>query len=306
MTSGSRFLFCLAATCSTLLLCTDSAPAASRPRLDLTGQWDFYPDVGDAALDAVTADAGKILVPGAWQAQGYGEPGGSIPSSVVGSDITPANYLRHNLTARCLYVRDMSVPAAWQGQRVFLCVRRVYLEARPVDWLQDVFAMPRIAASQVERRVTVKTANSELPRGMSVTADVAPWDPAGRSDDSSGNNRQSLPTTTAGEQVLHLPVTLAALLDAQAMPAALRDGAVVWGLGLTAWISTEKDLRQSLMYFDVITERDLHLVLCNLDLLTDKPESRYVLAGTIDYLLSGKPSRMAKPCSNADVEVLLR
>jgi hypothetical protein len=90
------------------------------------------------------------------------------------------------------------------------------------------------------------------------------------------------------------------------MPAALRDGAVVWGLGLTAWISREKNLRRSVMYCDVITERDLHLVLCNMDLLSNKPESRYVLAGTIDYLLSGKPSRLAKPCSNADLEVLLR
>jgi hypothetical protein len=99
---------------------------ATRPRLDLNGEWGFYPDVGEATLETATAKPGKIMVPGAWQAQGYGPPGGSIPSSVVGSDITPAGYLRHNLTARCLYVREVEVPAAWQGQRVFLCVRRVY------------------------------------------------------------------------------------------------------------------------------------------------------------------------------------
>ena len=109
-----------------LLQCALSLQGATRPRLDLNGQWDFFPDVGEATLETATAKPGKIMVPGAWQAQGYGPPGGSIPSSVVGSDITPAAYLRHNLTARCLYVREVEVPAAWQGQRVFLCVRRVY------------------------------------------------------------------------------------------------------------------------------------------------------------------------------------
>ena len=100
--------------------------AATRPQIDLTGKWDFYPDVGEASLERVTAKPTSIVVPGAWQAQGYGPSGGSIPSSVVGSDLTPAEYLRHNLTARCLYVREIEVPAAWRDQRVFLCVRRVY------------------------------------------------------------------------------------------------------------------------------------------------------------------------------------
>jgi hypothetical protein len=86
-----------------LLQCPLSLQGDVRPRLDLNGTWDFYPDVGDATLDTATVAPGKILVPGAWQAQGYGPPGGSIPSSVVGSDITPAEYLRHNLTARCLF-----------------------------------------------------------------------------------------------------------------------------------------------------------------------------------------------------------
>jgi len=67
-----------------------SLQGATRPRLDLNGPWDFFPDVGEATLETAAAQPGKIMVPGAWQAQGYGPPGGSIPSSVVGSDITPA------------------------------------------------------------------------------------------------------------------------------------------------------------------------------------------------------------------------
>ena len=103
-----------------------SAAPAPRERVALSGEWNFIPDVGEATLAEVKMPPAKITVPGAWQAQGFGTPGGSIPSSVVGSDITPAAYLRHNLTARCLYARSVAVPEEWRGQRVFLCVRRVY------------------------------------------------------------------------------------------------------------------------------------------------------------------------------------
>jgi len=263
-----------------LHLACGSLPAA-RPQLDLTGAWDFYPGAGDAPLEGLAVKPGKIVVPGAWQAQGYGQPGGSIPSSVVGSDITPSEYLRHNLTARCLYAREIEVPSAWRGRRVFLCARRVYryadvtvngkrmgdyegfsspfefdvteairfgranqfvvgvdnrarpgrdtvgmanyfsnaggfggavyLEARPAAWIQEVFAMPRIAASQVQLRVTMKTASSDWPKGMIVTAEVTPWDPAGQPTASAGKTERSLPIAGAREFTLDLPVTLAPL-----------------------------------------------------------------------------------------------
>jgi hypothetical protein len=268
-----------ASACLALHLACNSF-SAPRLQLDLSGAWDFYPDAGDKALENVTVKPGKIMVPGAWQAQGYGEPGGSIPSSVVGSDITPSAYLRHNLTARCLYVREIQVPAAWRGKRVFLCVRRVYryadvtvnathigdyegfsspfefdvteavrfgqsnrlvmgvdnrarkdrdtvgmanyfsntggfggpvyLEARPADWIQEVFAMPRIAASQAQLRVTVKTANSGWPQGMTLTAEVTPWNPARQPTALAGRTQQPVPTA-AREQTLELPVTLTPL-----------------------------------------------------------------------------------------------
>jgi len=120
--AAGRRLGYVAIACLALML----SAAAGRPRIDLEGTWDFYPDVGDAALAGLTAPPQKISVPGAWQTQGYGPPGGVIPSSVIGSDLSPADYLRHNLAARCLYAREVEVPAAWHGNRVFLCVRRVY------------------------------------------------------------------------------------------------------------------------------------------------------------------------------------
>jgi len=255
--------------------------SAARPELSLTGVWDFYPGVDEAGLEGLTAKPGKITVPGAWQAQGYGQPGGSIPSSVVGADVTPSEYLRHNLTARCLYAREIEVPSAWRGRRVFLCARRVYryadvtvngtrigdyegfsspfefdvteairpgranqivigvdnrprpgrdtvgmanyfsnaggfggavyLEARPENWIQDVFAVPRLEASQVELRVTLKTAGSNWPEGMTVTAGVRPWDAAGQPTASAGKAERLLPAANGKELALDLPVTLAPL-----------------------------------------------------------------------------------------------
>ena len=57
---------------------------------------------------------------------------------------------------------------------------------------------------------------------------------------------------------------------------------------------------------EVVTDRDLHLILCNLDLLADKPESRYVLGRTIDYLVTGQASALAKRCVTADLEHMLQ
>jgi len=257
------------------------AVLAARPQLALTGAWDFYPDVGEAALENVTVKPGRIVVPGAWQAQGYGQPGGVIPASLLGGDASPAEHLRHNLTARCLYVRTVQVPASWEGRRVFLAVRRVYtcadvsvngrrigqgagfcapfefevtdalaygaanrivigvdnrphpgrdtygtanwsgnwgglggavyLEARNSAWLEDVFAMPRIAEAQVRLRLTLKTARPDWPAGLAVEAEVAPWDAAGRPRAQAGFARAPAPAGEAGELTFELPVTIASV-----------------------------------------------------------------------------------------------
>lgn len=255
-----------------------AAAAALRDSIPLGGEWDFYTDVGEASLAEVKTPPAKIAVPGAWQAQGFGTPGGSIPSSVLGADMTPASYLRHNLTARCLYVRSVAVPAAWQGQRVFLCVRRAYryvdamvngkkvgdyegfsspfefeitdavkvgadnqivigvdnraregrdtvgmanyftntggfggpvtLEARPPDWIQDVFAMPKIAAAQAQLRVTLQSSGAAWTPGWSVAAEIAPWDAAGKAMAPAGKAEADLAAGGAKEMTLDLPVVL--------------------------------------------------------------------------------------------------
>ena len=90
------------------------------------------------------------------------------------------------------------------------------------------------------------------------------------------------------------------------MPAALRDGAVVWGLKLTAWISPVKDLNRAVLWSEAVTDNQFHLVLCSLDLASGKPDSRYVLARTLDYLASGHPFAKAKRCEPAELDILLR
>jgi hypothetical protein len=80
----------------------------------------------------------------------------------------------------------------------------------------------------------------------------------------------------------------------------------VWGLKLTAWVSPVKDLHKALHWSEVVADNRLHLVLCNLDLLSDKPESRYVLSRTVEYLLTGRPCAQARPCAADDLTPLLR
>jgi hypothetical protein len=96
------------------------------------------------------------------------------------------------------------------------------------------------------------------------------------------------------------------LLATGKMPPSLRDGGVIWGLRLTAWISQAKDLHQVTQWSEIKVDQGLHLVLCSLDLRSDRPESRYVLARTIDYLLSGKPSDQTRSCTDAELMSLLR
>jgi hypothetical protein len=105
---------------------------------------------------------------------------------------------------------------------------------------------------------------------------------------------------------LHQLIAGGGLLETGSMPAPLREGAVVWGLKLTGWISPVKNLGKVLHWSEIVTEEQLHLVLCNLDLASDKPESQYVLAKALGYLVSAQPSPLARRCSLQEIESLLK
>lgn len=92
--------------------------------ISLRGDWEFATDpqaCGRAAgwmrPGAVWPDLRTILVPGCWEAQGVGEPGISQPWDMNDRGPYP---LRHIYMGAAWYRRTVSVPAAWQGKRVWL------------------------------------------------------------------------------------------------------------------------------------------------------------------------------------------
>jgi beta-galactosidase len=95
----------------TLGLCAIPAVSeAERARIDLTGTWEFRIDPQGLGESQAWHSAGvafprTIVIPGAWQAQGVGEPKGS---------------LRHDYAGAAWYRRTVAVPAAWRGKSVKL------------------------------------------------------------------------------------------------------------------------------------------------------------------------------------------
>jgi beta-galactosidase len=92
-----------------LLVIAPGVGAQDRPRIDLNGTWTFRTDPADegeaAGWHTGELSGRTIEVPGAWQAQGVGEPRGA---------------LRHDYAGAAWYRRVVPVPASWQGKVVRL------------------------------------------------------------------------------------------------------------------------------------------------------------------------------------------
>jgi beta-galactosidase len=91
---------------------------AQRARVDLDGEWRFSQDPrnqGEAEGWATSGGAftRTLVVPGAWQAQGVGEPKGT---------------LRHDYAGVAWYRRTVTIPAAWRGQAVTLRIGGAHRE----------------------------------------------------------------------------------------------------------------------------------------------------------------------------------
>jgi len=88
----------------------------TRPMVSLDGAWSFRMDPGNAGEteqwygDAVSF-TDSIQVPGAWEAQGFGEA---------------TDKLKHHFIGKGWYKRRVSIPADWAGRRVFLCIGGVH------------------------------------------------------------------------------------------------------------------------------------------------------------------------------------
>jgi hypothetical protein len=87
-----------------------AADEPARPQISLDGQWQFKLDPKDEgvagrwfAAEATFPD--KIMVPGNWQAQGFGEP---------------RNHLSHDYQGKAWYRRTVTIPSNWAGKRLWL------------------------------------------------------------------------------------------------------------------------------------------------------------------------------------------
>jgi hypothetical protein len=92
------------------LLLANLCHAAERPRIALDGEWAFRLDPQNAGMserwfEEPGALSNTIKVPGAWQAQGYGERAG---------------ILRHQYAGAAWYSRKVTVPASWDGKIINL------------------------------------------------------------------------------------------------------------------------------------------------------------------------------------------
>ncbi|WP_321472195.1 sugar-binding domain-containing protein [uncultured Paludibaculum sp.] len=114
----------LAACLSTVAAWAAEGP---RERVDLNGSWQFRLDPANEGLaqkwfSAPGQFTGKIAVPGAWQAQGFGQPSAQ---------------LRHNFEGTAWYQRSVTIPASWNGRRTVLRLggahRRVTLFVNGVE-----------------------------------------------------------------------------------------------------------------------------------------------------------------------------
>ena len=98
------------------------APAATggRASISLDGLWRFRMDPkgqgrGGRWFDAGVPFAAQIRVPGAWSAQGFGEP---------------AQKVRHHFEGKGWYRRQVRIPREWRGRRVFLTIGGVHRYAK--------------------------------------------------------------------------------------------------------------------------------------------------------------------------------
>ncbi|HNZ19460.1 MAG TPA: hypothetical protein PKK44_14120, partial [Candidatus Hydrogenedentes bacterium] len=108
--------------------CGVASAGEVRPVLDLDGPWEFRLDpasVGEAEgwCGESVSFPDSIRVPGAWDAQGFGEETAKMCHSHVGKG---------------WYGRTVAIPADWQGRRLFLCFGGVYRSAKV--WVNGQFA----------------------------------------------------------------------------------------------------------------------------------------------------------------------
>ena len=110
------------------LLLSLSLGGASRQSLSLDGEWDFALVEPSAAGAGFTNQSGTILVPGAWQSQGYGNSTSTMKRQVLTGEVAR---MTGTLGAVGIYTKTVAVPpcATTEHRHVFTVDRGIHRHA---------------------------------------------------------------------------------------------------------------------------------------------------------------------------------
>ncbi len=180
---------------------------ASADVISLRGEWDFVaqpklfprrylhtrtpfamtdettPRERRFGVDAPWANARKIGVPGAWEAQGVGEPGMGIPWDPLW-DSSP-KMLRHVYVGEGWYRKDVALPRDWAGKKVWLKIGGVksqgwfWVNKHPVAWVDTYCGTykyditPFVKPGATNR--IVACASNALPSRKGLMSNVHRW-----------------------------------------------------------------------------------------------------------------------------------
>jgi beta-galactosidase len=143
--------------------------SSTRGRVVLNGLWKFQPAIGPAGKNP-TSDWGLIPVPGSWQRSGWAHGLASL-EGVVASGTGESWKTPLKTLSRAWYEREVEIPAAWQGRRVVLDLRRVSTDATVfvngktagvINWpggQLDITALVEAGQKAVLRLLVVATAD---------------------------------------------------------------------------------------------------------------------------------------------------
>jgi len=136
-----------------------------------------------ASADTPWSKARKINVPGAWEAQGVGEPGMSVTWDPLW-DSSPKR-IRHVYMGEGWYRKDVVLPRSWAGKKVWLKIGGVksqgwfWVNKRPVAWIDNYCGTykyditPFVKIGETNR--VLVCVNNALPSRKGLMSNVHRW-----------------------------------------------------------------------------------------------------------------------------------
>ena len=134
-------------------------------------------------MDTPWSEARKIHVPGAWEAQGVGEPGLSIPWDPLW-DSSPKK-INHIYMGEGWYRKDEVLPSGWNGKKVWLKIGGVksqgwfWVNKHPVAWVDNYCGTykyditPFVKLGETNRLIVC--VNNALPSRKGLMSNVHRW-----------------------------------------------------------------------------------------------------------------------------------